>query len=72
MKISVASDHAGYEVKEAIKEHLIAAGHEVIDFGTDSTESTDYPDHATPAASFAPSVLSSRSVSGTPRPAQAG
>jgi len=51
MKISVASDHAGYEVKEAIKEHLIAAGHEVIDYGTDSTESTDYPDHATPAAS---------------------
>lgn len=51
MKISVASDHAGYKLKEAIKEHLSNAGHEVIDFGTDSTESTDYPDYATPAAS---------------------
>ncbi len=50
MKISVASDHAGYELKEAVKEHLTAAGHEVVDFGTNSTESTDYPDYAAPAA----------------------
>jgi len=50
MKISVASDHAGYELKEAVKRHLTAAGHEVIDFGTSSTASTDYPDYATPAA----------------------
>lgn len=50
MKISVASDHAGYELKEAVKEHLTAAGHEVVDFGTSSTESTDYPDYAAPAA----------------------
>jgi len=50
MKISVASDHAGYELKEAVKAHLNAAGHEVVDFGTDSLESTDYPDYATPAA----------------------
>ena len=50
MKISVASDHAGYELKEAVKEHLTVAGHEVVDFGTDSTESTDYPDYAVPAA----------------------
>ena len=50
MKISVASDHAGYELKEAVKRHLAAAGHEVVDFGTNSTESTDYPDYAVPAA----------------------
>jgi len=50
MKISVASDHAGYELKEAVKRHLAAAGHEVVDFGTSSTVSTDYPDYATPAA----------------------
>jgi len=50
MKISVASDHAGYAVKEAVKAHLLEAGHEVVDFGADSAESTDYPDHATPAA----------------------
>ncbi len=50
MKISVAADHAGYELKETVKRHLTAAGHEVIDFGTSSTASTDYPDYATPAA----------------------
>jgi ribose 5-phosphate isomerase B len=50
MKISVASDHAGFEMKEAIKEHLTTLGHDVVDFGADSTESTDYPDYVTPAA----------------------
>ena len=50
MKISVASDHAGYELKEAVKRHLKAARHEVVDFGTNSMVSTDYPDYATPAA----------------------
>ena len=43
MKIVVGCDHAAYELKEAIKEKLIGEGHEVIDVGTDSTESVDYP-----------------------------
>ncbi len=43
MKIAIASDHAGYTYKEALKEHLAAGGHQVVDFGTDSTESVDYP-----------------------------
>lgn len=50
MKVSVASDHAGYDLKEAVKKHLTEAGLEVVDFGTDSTESANYADHATPAA----------------------
>ena len=50
MRVAVASDHAGYVYKEAIKEHLGARGHEVVDFGTDSTESVDYPDFIRPAA----------------------
>jgi ribose 5-phosphate isomerase B len=50
MRLSVASDHAGYELKEAVKKHLSLAGHDVVDFGTDSAESTDYPDYARPAA----------------------
>lgn len=50
MKISVASDHAGYELKEAISSHLADAGHEIVDFGTSGTESTDYPDYGAPAA----------------------
>ena len=43
MKIVVGSDHAAYELKEAIKEKLINEGHEVIDVGCDSPESVDYP-----------------------------
>ncbi|MFC1738675.1 ribose 5-phosphate isomerase B [Planctomycetota bacterium] len=44
MKLSIASDHAGFEYKEAIKEHLLEQGFTVEDFGTDSPESCDYPD----------------------------
>ena len=50
MKIAIASDHAGYAYKTAIIEHLKAAGHEVVDFGTDSAEPVDYPDYIRPGA----------------------
>ena len=50
MKISMACDHGGLELKLAIKEHLQAQGHTVCDFGTDSLASCDYPDYAAPAA----------------------
>ncbi len=50
MKIAIASDHAGYTYKEALKTHLAAKGHEVVDFGTDSTESVDYPSFCRAAA----------------------
>ena len=50
MKIALASDHAGFAYKEAIKQHLRAAGHDVQDFGTSSAESCDYPDFVRPAA----------------------
>jgi ribose 5-phosphate isomerase B len=47
MKIAIASDHAGYTEKEAIKQQLTQMGVEVEDFGTDSAEvSVDYPDFA--------------------------
>ncbi len=45
MLIAVASDHAGYHLKQLIADHLRAGGHEVDDLGTDSTESVDYPDY---------------------------
>jgi ribose 5-phosphate isomerase B len=50
MIIALASDHAGYVYKEAIKSMLEETGHEVIDFGTDSTENVDYPQYVRPAA----------------------
>ena len=50
MKISIASDHAGYRYKEIIKKHLIDKGFEVIDHGAFSNESSDYPDFIRPAA----------------------
>jgi ribose 5-phosphate isomerase B len=46
MKIAIAADHAGFSLKEAVREKLSAAGHEVVDFGTNSSDSTDYPDYA--------------------------
>lgn len=46
MKIALAADHAGFELKEKIREHLAERGFSVKDFGTDSGESVDYPDYA--------------------------
>jgi len=43
MKIAIASDHGGYELKENIKKYLEAKDIEVLDLGTDSEESVDYP-----------------------------
>ena len=49
-KIAIAGDHAGYELKEIIKNHL-KDKYEVQDFGTHSLDSVDYPDFVHPAAS---------------------
>ena len=43
MKIAIASDHGGYRLKEAVKKYLEERGIEVLDLGTDSEESVDYP-----------------------------
>lgn len=45
-KIGIACDHAGYEMKEFLVGYLGAQGFEVLDFGTHSPESVDYPDYA--------------------------
>ena len=50
MKIACAFDHAGFPLKPIVLETLRAAGHEVIDLGTDSTAPVDYPDKARDAA----------------------
>lgn len=50
MTIVLASDHAGYTYKEAVKEFLKQKGHDIIDVGTNSLESCDYPIFAKAAA----------------------
>lgn len=50
MIIATGSDHAGFEHKQVLKNWLEANGHTVIDVGTHSSESTDYPDYAHPVA----------------------
>ena len=50
MKVTIGSDHAGFEVKERVKAHLAAAGHEVIDQGPEGEASCDYPDFAAAVA----------------------
>jgi ribose 5-phosphate isomerase B len=49
-KILIASDHAGFQLKEAFERALASMGFDVQDLGTDSTESTDYADYAHPLA----------------------
>src|SRR6266568_6752164 len=46
MKIAIGSDHAGFELKEKIKQHLLSQGFDVDDRGTHSSQSVDYPDYA--------------------------
>lgn len=48
--IAIGSDHAGFAYKEKIKTMLLAAGHTVRDFGTDSDAACDYPDFIRPVA----------------------
>jgi ribose 5-phosphate isomerase B len=50
MRIAIASDHAGFRYKTLVAGHLAAIGHDVVDFGTFSAESVDYPDYVHPAA----------------------
>lgn len=51
MRIGIASDHAGYRHKEYIKKALEERGYEVVDYGTNSEDSVDYPDYASRLAS---------------------
>ena len=51
-KIAIGSDHAGYQLKEILKEELKQKRIEVVDFGCPSEESIDYPDYAHPVAEY--------------------
>jgi ribose 5-phosphate isomerase B len=45
MKIGIGSDHGGYELKEVVKDYLEKQGIDVVDYGTNSKDSVDYPDY---------------------------
>lgn len=46
MRIYVGADHAGFQLKEHVREWLAAQGHDVVDVGTNAEDSVDYPDYA--------------------------
>jgi ribose 5-phosphate isomerase B len=62
MRIALASDHAGYELKAHLAVSLAAAGHEVVDLGTDGPAPVDYPRYAAPAARLVASGEAERGV----------
>jgi ribose 5-phosphate isomerase B len=61
MRIAVGADHAGFEMKDEMAAKLVAEGHAVVDLGTDSSDSVDYPDFA---AAVGRAVLSGRAERG--------
>ena len=50
MKIAIACDHGALALKNAVIDHLTKKGYEMVNFGTDTLDSCDYPDYAGPAA----------------------
>ncbi|MDJ0952289.1 MAG: ribose 5-phosphate isomerase B [Acidimicrobiia bacterium] len=61
MRVAIGSDHAGFELKEYLKDYIADGGHSVLDLGTDSTESVDFPDYA---AAVGRAVLAGRADRG--------
>jgi RpiB/LacA/LacB family sugar-phosphate isomerase len=61
VRVVIAADHAGYELKEFLSKELAAAGHAVTDLGTHSLEPVDYPDYA---AAVAKAVVAGRAERG--------
>ena len=62
MKIAVASDHAGYQLKQRVRIELQRAGHDVADLGSHSDEPVDYPDYARAVAEAVLSGAAGRAV----------
>jgi ribose 5-phosphate isomerase B len=62
MKIAIGADHAGYSLKEKLRQRLAGEGHEIIDYGAASDTSCDYPDFAQPVARDVASGRSDRGI----------
>lgn len=62
MKIAVASDHRGFEVKAKVLDLVKSMGHEGLDFGPDGSESVDYPDYASKVAQAVSDEVADRGI----------
>jgi ribose 5-phosphate isomerase B len=62
VNIAIASDHAGFTYKTLLVQSLREQGHTVVDYGTNSTESVDYPDYVRLAAAAVASGKSERGI----------
>jgi len=62
MRIVIGSDHRGFNVKERLKAYLVERGHEVVDCGAASGDSSDYPDFAVPACLKVTSAEADRGI----------
>jgi len=62
MRIAIGADHAGFALKDQVRDALRQAGHEVVDVGTNSAESTDYPDYAGAVAHEVVSGVAERGI----------
>jgi ribose 5-phosphate isomerase B len=62
MVIALGADHAGWELKEALKAWLIQSGHQILDFGTHSPDAVDYPDYALQVAEAVAAAKAERGV----------
>jgi ribose 5-phosphate isomerase B len=62
VKIILASDHGGFSLKEAVKSALAGQGHEIIDIGTDSEASCDYPAYGKKAGEYVVSGCAERGI----------
>ena len=62
MKIAIGADHAGFSLKEHLRERLQQSGHQVVDVGTTSLESADYPDFAEKVALQVADGLAERGI----------
>jgi ribose 5-phosphate isomerase B len=60
--IAIATDHGGYEMKEFLKDKLLSEGYDIEDFGTNSSESVDYPDMIHPLANAINSAKIKRGI----------
>ncbi len=60
--VALGADHAGWELKEVLKAWLLGSGRQVVDVGTDSTESVDYPDYASQLAEAVVEAKADRGV----------